>query len=110
MKRKPRNGQGRFEAGALKKAKPVVPEKISAPPDEGDDEETLIVQRVDTKITITAKNEAGRIVKAFVKDSSRYVIGKSHDFRRARNGSYHEVIQPPPVKRVVDYSEWIRKT
>jgi N-acetyl-gamma-glutamylphosphate reductase len=79
------------------------------PIDQGDDIETLNIQRVDNVTTVTAKNEQGRIVKAFVQDASRYVIGQSHDFRIARNGAYHEIEPPPPVKTFVDYSEWMSK-
>lgn len=92
-----------------KPKKAVKPKPKPKPIDQGDDIETLNIQRVDNVTTVTAKNEQGRIVKAFVRDASRYVIGQNHDFRIARNGAYHEIEPPPPVKKVVDYSEWIRK-
>ena len=113
---KKRNNRGRFTKKVTPdKSKPSeekAPKAKTRPKrkssDFGDDAETLEILRIGNVTTVTARNESGRVVKAFVADASLYQVGKKHDFRVARNGAYHEIEPPPPKKKYMDYSEYIR--
>lgn len=113
MTAKKRNNKGRFtplkEKPKQAATPPVKTRPIAVDVDTGDDIEELVVQRIDNVITVTARNESGRIVKAFTRDASLYQIGSKHDFRVARNGAYHEIAPPPPVKKVMNYDQWLAK-
>lgn len=109
---KKRSNRGRFAKKSdppnQEKPKKVIKPKAKPTRDEGDDVEEVCIQRVDNVTTLTGKTGDRRIVKLFVQDASRYVIGAKHDFRIARNGAYHEIEPPPPLKKYMDYSEYIR--
>lgn len=110
---KQRNGRGRFTKPEAAKAAPTPPKRKIKPPreveDAGDDMEEIEILRIDNVSTVTARNQSGRVVKAFVRDSMLYRVGMRRDFRVAKNGAYHEIDPPPPIKRRVTYEEYIGK-
>jgi hypothetical protein len=107
-KRKPKPvAQSRIQEGvndvSLKRSKPPIKDRHR---DEGDDTGEMIVLRLDTRTTLTARDESGSLRKVFVRDAKAYMPNTKHEFRLAKNGSVHEIGIPVPVKKIMPFEEY----
>ena len=107
-KRKPKAvAKSRIEAGVEEVSqKRLQPKRGDDDIDDGDDTAEMIVLRLDTMTTVTARDESGSLRKVFVRDAKAYMPNTKHEFRLAQNGSVHEIGIPAPVKKIMTFEEY----